>query len=84
MVRKGRQPTLSRLKTDCIAGVELVVRGWRMREDDFTYFNRRADEELVAAKNSRNPRAARIHIDLANRMRQRAGVTPEPKSADAA
>jgi len=55
-----------------------------MREDDFTYFSRRADEELVAAKNSRNPRAARIHIDLANRMRQRAGVTPEPKSADAA
>jgi hypothetical protein len=43
-----------------------------MREDDFAYYNRRADEELVAASNAQSVTAARIHRDLADRMRLRA------------
>jgi hypothetical protein len=43
-----------------------------MTEDDFAYFNRRAGEEMAAAINARSVVAARIHRDLAERLRCRA------------
>src|SRR5690349_5566 len=43
-----------------------------MREDDSTYFKRRAGEELAAARSAQCAEAARIHRDLADRMRLRA------------
>jgi hypothetical protein len=59
-----------------------------MGESDFVYYERRAGEELVAAVNARSVDAARIHRELADRMRQRAEalkpVSFAVQSADAA
>jgi len=56
-----------------------------MREDDFAYLNRRASEELVAARNATDMHAARIHLELADRMRQRAEeLKPTMTATDAA
>jgi hypothetical protein len=50
-----------------------------MYEDDYTYFNRRAGEELAAAGNAHNALAAQIHRELADRMRLRAEAVSAPQ-----
>jgi hypothetical protein len=53
-------------------GRTLRRKGSRMRESDFEYFSRRADEEALAATTAANAVAARIHRDMAQRFRDRA------------
>jgi hypothetical protein len=59
-----------------------------MREDDFTYYNRRANEELTAAANAEDVLSARLHRKLADLMRSRADkISPHAQtfqSSDAA
>jgi hypothetical protein len=38
---------------------------------DLSYYRRRASEERTAALNSRDPRARRAHIEMAQRYEQR-------------